>query len=61
MSFKKIERAVEFLERIGLTEIDIEIYSLLLDSPPLSIGEIQQSLGKIEFLRLAHRSETCRT
>ena len=52
MSFKKIERAVEFLERIGLTEIDIEIYSLLLDSPPLSIGEIQQSLGKIEFLEV---------
>ena len=52
MSFKKVERAIEFLERIGLTEIDIEVYTLLLDSPPLSIGEIQQSLGRIEFLEI---------
>lgn len=52
MSIKKLDRAVDFLERLGLTDSDIKVYSILIDAPLLSVGEIQQSIGNMDLIHV---------
>jgi predicted DNA-binding transcriptional regulator len=52
MSLRKVDRAVEFLQRLGLNDNDIRVYVMLIDSPLLSVGEIQQSLGNTDLINV---------
>lgn len=52
MSLRKVERAMEFLERLGLNEMDIKVYVILIDSPLLSVGEIQQTLANVDLIKV---------